>query len=194
MTHDPREALEIVQRMIEGEAIEAAIIDVGTMKSLGDVVKEALTASAPKGEQQPVAWRVRMEGEVSWALTYSNPKFTRGVAEAIPLYTSPPPAAGWDEAAERVQSAYDELCVRFSGVHSDDAMDSVLLRLHAALKALRRESPASSGVADRNLDAEVAALAHRFWSIHPSSLDDMGLTREQFYVQEITKLIKAVRG
>jgi hypothetical protein len=35
-----------------------------------------------------------------------------------------------------IQSAYDEMCVKFSGVHSDDEMDSILLRLHAALKKL----------------------------------------------------------
>jgi hypothetical protein len=45
-------------------------------------------------------------------------------------------SAASEGAAGLVNSAYDELCVRFSGVHSDDAMDSVLLRLHAALKKL----------------------------------------------------------
>lgn len=43
---------------------------------------------------------------------------------------------GIEQAGALINSAYDELCVRFSGVHSDDAMDSVLLRLHAALKKL----------------------------------------------------------
>jgi hypothetical protein len=53
-------------------------------------------------------------------------------------------------AAELVQSAYDEMCVKFSGVHSDDEMDSVLLRLHAALKVLR-----SGGVAQPSLTRKV---------------------------------------
>lgn len=35
---------------------------------------------------------------------------------------------------------------------------------------------------------QIAALARRFWSIHPSELDDLGLTREEFYASEITKL------
>jgi hypothetical protein len=46
--------------------------------------------SAPQADAEPVAWRVQMVGQVSWGLTYSNPNLTRGVAEAIPLYTAPP--------------------------------------------------------------------------------------------------------
>lgn len=37
------------------------------------------------------------------------------------------------EAGALVNSAYDELSVRFSGVHSDDVVDSILQRLHVAL-------------------------------------------------------------
>lgn len=35
----------------------------------------------------------------------------------------------------------------------------------------------------------IARLATRFWSIHPKEIQDMGLTREQFYVREMTTLL-----
>lgn len=35
----------------------------------------------------------------------------------------------------------------------------------------------------------IAALAYRFWSIHPSEISAKNITREQFYAREITALI-----
>jgi hypothetical protein len=37
----------------------------------------------------------------------------------------------------------------------------------------------------------VAEVAHRLWSVHPREIQDMGITREQFYAQEIQKLVAA---
>lgn len=37
-----------------------------------------------------------------------------------------------------------------------------------------------------------AALAERFWSIHPREIQDMGITREEFYAAEIEKLVAAL--
>lgn len=37
--------------------------------------------------------------------------------------------------------------------------------------------------------AKIAALAHRFWSIHPSTIGAMNLSREEFYAREMTRLI-----
>jgi hypothetical protein len=34
----------------------------------------------------------------------------------------------------------------------------------------------------------IAALAKRFWSIHPKEIQDMGITREQFYEREMRAL------
>lgn len=34
----------------------------------------------------------------------------------------------------------------------------------------------------------IAALAKRFWSIHPKEVQDLGLTREQFYEREMLAL------
>lgn len=36
---------------------------------------------------------------------------------------------------------------------------------------------------------KVKALAHRFWSIHPSTIAAMNLTREEFYVREMMALL-----
>lgn len=35
----------------------------------------------------------------------------------------------------------------------------------------------------------IKALAHRFWSIHPSEISAKNLTREEFYEREMTKLL-----
>lgn len=110
MTHDPREALEIVQQMIRGKPMEAWITDIRTMKSLGDVVQEALTASP--GEQKPVAWRFELacsraweNGEPvgwsdwEWRISETKPNAGEAMRNVTPLYLSPPPAAadetGW---------------------------------------------------------------------------------------------------
>lgn len=56
-----------------------------------------LTASAP-GEQQPVAWRYRAADRAvkrAWVYIDRSPRCDGWQVE--PLYTSPPPAAGWDE-------------------------------------------------------------------------------------------------
>lgn len=54
-----------------------------------------------------------------------------------------PPVRGDREAIaqtnlirDSIQRVYDEMCVKFSGVHSDDQTDSWLLNLHASLKLL----------------------------------------------------------
>jgi glutamate-1-semialdehyde aminotransferase len=39
------------------------------------------------------------------------------------------------------------------------------------------------------MKAKIAALAHRFWSIHPSTIAAMNLTCEEFYAREMTKLL-----
>lgn len=119
------------------------------------------------------------------------------------IYTSPPPAEGWNEAQTR-RMFEAEFAKNLDLTEDKDAwgqpkfkhshVDALYEGWRRAIESLRRESPAPDGVADSDLDAEIAALAHKFWSIHPSSLDDMGLTREQFYAQEMSKLIKAVRG
>jgi hypothetical protein len=44
-----------------------------------------------------------------------------------------------------------------------------------------------------DMEEKIAALAHRFWSIHPSTISAMNLTREEFYAREITKLIALTR-
>jgi hypothetical protein len=42
-----------------------------------------------------------------------------------------------------------------------------------------------------SLKEQCAALAKRFWSIHPREIQDMKVTREEFYAAEIEKLVVA---
>ena len=35
----------------------------------------------------------------------------------------------------------------------------------------------------------IAALAKRFWSVHPNEIQDLGITREQFYEREMRALV-----
>jgi hypothetical protein len=35
----------------------------------------------------------------------------------------------------------------------------------------------------------IAALAKRFWRIHPKEIQDLGITREQFYEREMRALV-----
>jgi len=41
-------------------------------------------------------------------------------------------------------------------------------------------------------ESAIAALAKRFWSIHPKEIQDLGITREQFYEQEMRALFAAL--
>lgn len=40
---------------------------------------------------------------------------------------------------------------------------------------------------------EASSLAERFWRIHPREIQDMGITRQQFYEHEIARAILAER-
>ena len=53
-----------------------------------------------------------------------------------------------------------------------------------------RDTAATRPTPDRSEARErIAALAYRFWSIHPSEISAKNITREQFYAREITALI-----
>lgn len=41
---------------------------------------------------------------------------------------------------------------------------------------------------------EAEILAERFWRIHPRELDEMKMTRQEFYADEMTSLIDRERG
>lgn len=92
---------------------------------------------------------------------------------------------GWHDCADGDVSAgnghFRLQCVS----DSDQQRLNLRATLREAAKALRSMVPASAGP----FTEEIKTLAHRFWAIHPSSLDDMGLTREQFYAQEMGKLV-----
>lgn len=54
----------------------------------------------------------------------------------------------------------------------------------AVVKAVHTASLQGEDAVER-----VKALAHRFWSIHPSTIAAMNLTREEFYVREMMALL-----
>lgn len=54
----------------------------------------------------------------------------------------------------------------------------------AVVKAVHTASLQGEDVVER-----VKALAHRFWSIHPSTIAAMNLTREEFYAREMMALL-----
>lgn len=72
-----------------------------------DVVVTALRRLASQ-DQKPVAWRYRAGDANSWAITDQwRPREDQGW-QVEPLYLSPPPAAGWDDAIEAAAKIADE--------------------------------------------------------------------------------------
>jgi hypothetical protein len=43
-------------------------------------------------------------------------------------------------------------------------------------------------------DSAIAALADRLWRVHPREIQDLGITRSQFYEREIRAALKALTG
>lgn len=41
-----------------------------------------------------------------------------------------------------------------------------------------------------DLDSQAEALASWFWRVHPREIQDMGISREQFYAREIKNLLR----
>lgn len=172
MTHDPREALEDARRLIAqllaqpvGDPRNAeSIVTLETCLPYGFVAwakkhRPALTASSP-GEQKPVAHRIRVvdgsyckvipEGELEiWKQNWST-HLKSGHALLEPLYLSPPPAAGWDEAIEAALSILQTCPIRYYRNNSSGILqhqiDGARADVIEAVKALRREAPAPRGV------------------------------------------------
>lgn len=96
-----------------------------------------------------------------------------------------PPAAPVEtldfEAALR--QALDDLTVE-DGKCNWAEVANILPRMRGELRAYTPQ----------RLSAEtaIAALAKRFWSIHPKEIQDLGITREQFYEREMRALFAAL--
>ena len=153
MTHDPREALEIVQQMIRGKPMSAWITDTRTMKPLGDVVQEALTASP--GEQEPVAAACADWGQLVQCLlrTMDHPhKGESSTEQAERMATElcrkypPPPAAGWNEAIEAADDLYASLVDCEPKNNQQREAVEAYAKARNAMKALRRAAPPPEGV------------------------------------------------
>lgn len=162
MTRDPREALEDARRLIAqllaqpvGDPRNAeSIVTLETCLPYGFVAwakkhRPAITAS-PR-EQKPVAWRWRDTDQISgnWIYDWNEPdSHSNRIIE--PLYLSPPPAAGWDEAANRDLLA---LLKTIKAAHDNNLWSSnrvfIAERAATLIEALRREAPAPEGVAEK---------------------------------------------
>ena len=106
--------------------------------------RSALTASP--GEQKPVAYtneaQLGFVKDLKYACIPMAMWRARGNAADIPLYLSPPPAAGWDEAIQACKQIVSKWC----GIRNP-YMSSVAQKIAKEIEALRREAPAPEGVA-----------------------------------------------
>lgn len=90
--------------------------------------------------------------------------------------------------APSIKEAWQSVAKRYLDDITDDLPPEVKAPTHdelgdALLAALATFQP------DGERREAIARLATRFWSIHPKEIQDMGLTREQFYVREMTNLL-----
>lgn len=178
MTHDPREAPQITMADIRKHTGEGMVSEQSVIDAANEVLKDIYTSPPPAegwDEEYP----------------FDDERFNKGVQHVVDLIARELGVTDW--IAGDGSEDYD--CDLWQTILNILSAKGLYDKDEGEFKALRREAPAPEGVESADdLDAEIAALAHKFWSIHPSSLDDMGLTREQFYAQEMSKLIKAVRG
>ena len=107
------------------------------------------------------------------------------VIEYITALCAKPPAAPVEtlDFETALRQALDDIAVE-DGKCNWAEVANILPRMRGELRAYTPQ----------RLSAEtaIAALAKRFWSIHPSTLDDMGLTREEFYASEMVKMFGAL--
>lgn len=88
------------------------------------------------GEPMPIECNAKEERQQLRAISAPVPSDDR------PLYASPPVRGDRQAVAQAnlirdsIQHTYDEMCVQFSGVHSDDKTDSWLLNLYSSLRLL----------------------------------------------------------
>jgi Lar family restriction alleviation protein len=188
MTHDPREALEPCPFCGTELDVDRNISDTGVywvmchqccaegppVNPKAEAIKawntRAFTASP--GEQKPVAWTdsdvamfaARMRGmnlmRPKGCGQIEHKKVAKLLAE-FPRYTSPPPAAGWNEAIDWLE-----------GIACNDGnIDQLAAQRCVAIlrggRDLRREAPAPEGVADElqwpaNLHPNTLDLVKRF--------------------------------
>lgn len=102
-------------------------------------------------EQQPFGW-IGRDGKFSLPGGMTRERFLSHFRDndppvgtpVIPLYTSPPPAPGWDEATRYLQKIADLV----DDENACEPLDDAISYANKALEALRCEAPATSGVAD----------------------------------------------
>lgn len=98
--------------------------------------------------QKPVAWRYRYEAWPDpdhWAATIGDPSRFNNQSQLIyePLYLSPPPAAGWDEAIEEALKVVEP----WRHSPSPNFM-YVADAIYRSLEALRHNAPPDSGAGE----------------------------------------------
>jgi hypothetical protein len=126
-----KEALEIVRCMIQGDQIEAAIVDTDTMASLGDVVRAAL---AQLDSADAVAWQYRDDrwDDDRWHVCAERPRDTKG-RRIRALFTGLLPDAGPGNGAEKVREALTQFLKAWDSLPiGDHSIESVQKWLNGA--------------------------------------------------------------
>lgn len=111
-----------------------------TWGDIGDAASAVRRLAAP--DQKPVAWRCRVtdiHGNPLPGWEYSDDAGSLGLRE--PLYLSPPPAAGWNEAIEACKKVAEKWLESFMGGEVYVARSIV-----NAIEAIRHNAPPDSGV------------------------------------------------
>lgn len=107
----------------------------------------------------------------------------------------PPEAVGWpqENIGGKLPGAIDSAITALVNTREDLLAEVIKLRPQCSAAT---EHPVSQSLlrtqeimCAETMKAKIAALAHRFWSIHPSTIAAMNLTREEFYAREMTKLL-----
>lgn len=77
----------------------------------------------------------------------------------------------------------------FAACVFNDNGDVTIDTSHLRTQDYMRAKSAIASLQGEDAVERVKALAHRFWSIHPSTIAAMNLTREEFYTREMMALL-----
>ena len=77
----------------------------------------------------------------------------------------------------------------FAACIFNDNGDITIDTSHLRTEDYMRAKSALASIQGEDAVERVKALAHRFWSIHPSTIAAMNLTREEFYAREMMALL-----
>ena len=143
-------------------------------------IPDACDTQVPSEAQIEAAWRAFENCPIDLVGDSDEEQKKCVIAAVKAALASPVETLDFETA---LRQALDDLTVE-DGKCNWAEVANILPRMRGELRAYTPQ----------RLSAEtaIAALAKRFWSIHPSTLDDMGLTREEFYASEMVKMFGAL--